>query len=69
MDVGVAAGLKAVELAPTDPQALDALGWAYAQAGYLIKAEETLLKALDAAPQFRGGASAPWDHVPAVGTE
>jgi tetratricopeptide (TPR) repeat protein len=52
LDVGVAAGLKAVELAPSDPQALDALGWAYAQAGYLHKAEEALVKALTANPDF-----------------
>ena len=52
LDVGVAAGLKAVELAPSDPRALDALGWANAQAGYLHKAEEALLKALAADPDF-----------------
>lgn len=52
LDIGVAAGLKAVELAPKDPQALDALGWSYAQAGYLIKAEESLLRALDVRPEF-----------------
>jgi tetratricopeptide (TPR) repeat protein len=52
LDVGVAAGLKAVELAPSDPRALDALGWANAQAGYLHKAEEALLKALAADPEF-----------------
>jgi len=52
LDVGIAAGLKAVELAPKDPQALDALGWAYAQAGYLFKAEESLLQALDRNPDF-----------------
>ena len=69
LDVGVAAGLKAVELAPRDPQALDALGWAYAQAGYLIKAEEALLRALDAVAAVRRGASAPWDHLPALGSE
>jgi tetratricopeptide (TPR) repeat protein len=54
LDLGVAAGLQAVELAPQDAQALDALGWAYAQAGYLIKAEEALLKALEIAPQYGG---------------
>lgn len=54
LDVGVAAGLKAVQLAPKDPQALDALGWAYAQAGYLSKAEESLRKAIDAAPAYGG---------------
>lgn len=52
LDVGVAAGQKAVELAPSDPQAHDALGWAYAQAGYLNKAEESLLKAVEANPGF-----------------
>ncbi len=52
LDVGVAAGLKAVELAPQDPRALDALGWAYAQAGYLVKAEGALKQAVDAAPQY-----------------
>jgi Flp pilus assembly protein TadD len=51
LEVGVAAGQKAVELSPKDPQALDALGWAYAQAGYLVKAEDALLKALDQSPQ------------------
>ena len=52
LDVGVAAGLKAVELAPKDAQALDALGWAYARAGYLLKAEQPLLKALEVEPNF-----------------
>jgi tetratricopeptide (TPR) repeat protein len=52
LDVGVAAGLKAVEFAPTDARALDALGWAYAQAGYLLKAEQSLLKALEEQPDF-----------------
>jgi tetratricopeptide (TPR) repeat protein len=52
LDVGVAAGLKAVELAPGDAQALDALGWAYAQAGYLSKAEKSLLAAVKEEPDF-----------------
>jgi len=52
LDVGVAAGLKAVLLAPKDPQALDALGWSYAQAGYLIKAEQALQKALEQDPEL-----------------
>ncbi|HEY5982665.1 MAG TPA: tetratricopeptide repeat protein [Anaerolineales bacterium] len=52
LDLGVAAGLKAVELAPRDPQALDALGWAYAQAGYLSKAEKSLLAAVKEEPDF-----------------
>jgi tetratricopeptide (TPR) repeat protein len=52
LDVGVPAGLKAVELAPKDPQALDALGWSNAQVGYLIKAEGSLLQALEEDPEF-----------------
>jgi len=52
LDVGVAAGLKAVELAPGDPQALDALGWSYSQAGYLFKAEQPLLQALEEEPDY-----------------
>ncbi|MFH1185016.1 MAG: hypothetical protein V1755_08260, partial [Chloroflexota bacterium] len=52
LDLGVAAGLKAVELAPGDPHALDALGWTYSQAGYLTKAEQSLLQALEEAPDF-----------------
>lgn len=54
LDVGVAAGLKAVELSPEDPQALDALGWAYSQAGYLVKAEDALQRALARSPSFAG---------------
>jgi tetratricopeptide (TPR) repeat protein len=52
LDVGVAAGQRAVELAPDDAQALDALGWSYAQAGYLSRAEEPLLQALEKSPEF-----------------
>lgn len=52
LDVGVAAGRKAVELAPQDPQARDALGWAYAQAGYLMQAEAELRRALNEDPNF-----------------
>jgi tetratricopeptide (TPR) repeat protein len=50
LDVGLPAAQKAAELAPQDPQILDALGWSYAQAGYLHKAEETLRKSLDELP-------------------
>jgi tetratricopeptide (TPR) repeat protein len=52
LDIGLAAALKAVELAPKDPQALDVLGWTYAQAGYLSKSEQALLQAIDAAPNL-----------------
>jgi protein O-GlcNAc transferase len=50
-DIGLHAGRKAVALAPEDPQALDALGWAFAQAGLLYNAEETLIKATKIAPE------------------
>ena len=50
LDVGLPAAKKAGELAPNDPQVLDALGWSFAQAGLLYNAEQTLIKATDLAP-------------------
>jgi len=50
LDVGLPAAKKAAELAPHDPQSLDALGWSYAQSGLLYDAEQTLLGAIKAAP-------------------
>ncbi len=50
LDVGLPAAKKAVELAPHDPQSLDALGWSYAQTGLLYNAQQTLLEAIKAAP-------------------
>ncbi len=52
MDIGLPAAKKAVELAPQDPQTLDALGWSYMQAGYLYNAEQTLLSAIQIAPDL-----------------
>ena len=50
LDVGLPAAKKAAEIAPNDPQVLDALGWMYAQAGLLNTAEQTLNKAIKIAP-------------------
>jgi len=54
-DVGLPAAQKAVYLAPKDPLALDALGWAYLSSGRYTNAEKTLL---DVIKQFP-------DHLPA----
>ncbi len=51
-DIGLPAAKKAAGIAPNDPQVLDTLGWTYAQAGLLNTAEQTLIKALKAAPDF-----------------
>ncbi len=51
LDVGLPAAKKAAEIAPDDPQVLDALGWTYAQAGLLNTAEQTLNKAIKLAPE------------------
>jgi tetratricopeptide (TPR) repeat protein len=42
-DVGLPAAQKAVQLAPNDPLALDALGWSYLSSGRYANAERTLL--------------------------
>jgi tetratricopeptide (TPR) repeat protein len=52
LDVGVPAAQRAVELAPEDPQAQDALGWAFAQAGLLYKAQQALTEAATLAPDL-----------------
>jgi Flp pilus assembly protein TadD len=51
-DIGLPAAKKAVELVPADPQALDALGWAYARAGLLYNAQQSLTKAVELAPNL-----------------
>jgi tetratricopeptide (TPR) repeat protein len=51
LEIGLAAAQKAVDLAPQDGQALDALGWSYAQAGYLTKAQQALRQALPSTPE------------------
>jgi protein O-GlcNAc transferase len=48
--VGLPAAQRAAQIAPKDPQALDALGWSVAQADYFEQAEATLLRAIHAAP-------------------
>ena len=52
LDLGLPTARKAAELAPKDPQVLDALGWSYAQAGLLYNAEQTLMKATAIAPDL-----------------
>jgi tetratricopeptide (TPR) repeat protein len=54
-EVGLPAAQKAVDLAPDDPSALDALGWAYLSSGRYANAEETLLDVIKRFP----------DHLPA----
>ncbi|MCL4531153.1 MAG: tetratricopeptide repeat protein [Chloroflexi bacterium] len=50
LDVGLPAAQKAAEIAPKDPQVLDALGWTYLKAGYPTSAQENLQKSIEAAP-------------------
>ena len=54
-DVGLPAAQKAVDLAPDDPSALDALGWAYLSSGRYANAEQILLDVIKRFP----------DHLPA----
>jgi tetratricopeptide (TPR) repeat protein len=54
-DIGLPAAQKAVDLAPDDPFALDALGWAYLSSGRYANAEQTLLDVIKHFP----------DHLPA----
>lgn len=49
-DIGLPAAQKAADISPKDAQVLDALGWAYLNAGYLFHAEQTLLKAVQFTP-------------------
>jgi tetratricopeptide (TPR) repeat protein len=50
LEIGLPAAQKAAQLAPKDPEVLDALGWSYAQAGYFDQAENNLRRAFDAPP-------------------
>ena len=54
-EVGLPAAQKAVDLAPDDPTALDALGWVYLSSGKYASAEQTLLDVIKRFP----------DHLPA----
>ena len=49
-DVGLPAAQKAVQLAPDDPFALDALGWSYLSSGRYANAEQTLLDVIKRFP-------------------
>jgi tetratricopeptide (TPR) repeat protein len=54
-DVGLPAAQKAVEIAPDDPSALDALGWTYLSSGRYTNAEQVLSDVIKRFP----------DHLPA----
>jgi tetratricopeptide (TPR) repeat protein len=58
-NIGLPAARKAVQLAPEDSQAQDALGWSFAQAGLLYNAEQTLIKATHLDP----GSALPHLHL------
>jgi len=49
-DVGLPAAQKAVDLAPDDPLALDALGWSYFSSGRYANAEQILLDVISRFP-------------------
>lgn len=49
-DMGLPAAHKAVELAPDDPLALDALGWSYFSSGRYANAQQTLLDVVNRFP-------------------
>jgi len=51
-DIGLPAAEKAVELAPQDPMALDALGLSYFSSGRFANAEQTLMEAIKLAPRY-----------------
>jgi tetratricopeptide (TPR) repeat protein len=51
-DVGLPAAQSAVQLAPEDATTLDVLGWSYLSSGRLSLAEQTLLDAIEIAPEF-----------------
>jgi Flp pilus assembly protein TadD len=51
-DAGLPAALKAVELSPNDLLSLDALGFAYFSSGRFANAEQTLLQAIELAPEY-----------------
>ena len=51
-DAGLPAAQKAVELGPADPLAIDALGFSYFSSGRFANAQETLLSAIEIAPEY-----------------
>ena len=51
-DIGLPAAQKAVDLAPDDPSALDALGWAYLASSRYANAEQVLVDAIKRFPDY-----------------
>ncbi len=51
-EVGLPAAQNAAQLAPSDPFALDALGWAYLSSGRYANAEQILLSVIAGYPNF-----------------
>jgi tetratricopeptide (TPR) repeat protein len=49
-DIGLPAAQNAVQLAPDDPYALDALGWSYLSSGRYANAEQTLSRVIANSP-------------------
>ncbi len=49
-DIGLPAALRAVALAPEEPQARDALGWSYLASGRYALAEQTLIQITNSDP-------------------
>ena len=51
-EIGLPAAQQAVTLAPNDPAALDALGYIYLSSGRYASAEDSLLLAIEVAPEY-----------------
>ena len=51
-DVGLPAAQKAADISPKDAQTLDVLGWSQLSVGQFYTAEQTLLSALELAPDY-----------------
>jgi len=51
-EVGLPAAQNAAQFAPSDPFALDALGWAYLSSGRYANAEQILLSVIAGYPNF-----------------
>lgn len=51
-DIGLPAAQQAVDLAPADASALDALGFLYFSSGRFANAEQTFLKAIELDPEY-----------------
>ncbi len=62
-DVGLPAAQKAVEIAPDDPFALDALGWSYLASGRYANAEQTLMDVIDRFPESSACSHSPGHDI------